>query len=170
MAELCKTYTTCHFLCDNLNRSVELVCDPVRIHAYLTANKNNFLETENYDLDNTTLHSNISTDFCEETNYTVDDSYTFGFVIFGLLVCGFGIFTNFFVIFVLIKYANLSKKPTNVYLLSLSVSDMLGVLCGPPLLLQSWFLQWPFVENDISNILFKGWTIFCDKNEKKAFF
>ena len=100
--------------------------------------------------------SRISTDYCDETNYSVDDSYTFGFIIFGLLVCGFGIFTNFFVIFVLIRYANLAKKPTNVYLLSLSISDMLGVLCGPPLLLQAWFLRWPFVEDRFSQVLFKG--------------
>ena len=160
MAELCETYTTCHFLCDNLNKSVELVCDPMRIHAYMQENSAFDLlqsnQSYNPNISENPNKSSISTDYCDVTSYSVDDSYTFGFIIFGLLVCAFGIFTNFFVIFVLIRYANLAKKPTNVYLLSLSISDMLGVLCGPPLLLQSWFLRWPFVENRLSQVLFKG--------------
>ena len=156
MADLCEAYTTCYFFCDNINKSVELVCDPERIHAHLVAQdlNNNSALFENE-------LTNISTDFCDESQYQVDDSYTLGLVISGLFICGFGIFTNFFVIFVLVRYASLSKKPTNSYLLSLSISDLLGVLCGPPFLLQYWFLKWPFSENDISQILFKGWLIFC---------
>ena len=153
MTELCEIYTSCHFLCDNINKSVELVCDPLRIQKYLDYESN---------ITNVTNITNItnSSNFCEETSYRIDDSYTFGFIVFGLLVCGFGVFTNFFVVFVLIKYTNLSKKPTNIYLLSLSISDMLGVLCGPPILIEYWLMEWPFSDDDFGNILFKGWLTF----------